>query len=98
MSQTKTRYMANLPADILARSSPLISRGEIVRRLHDLRQQIEWEMSEDGLGGELSEAQAAILMDICRVLGLDGPQTLMVLGLAYYSLVGLNAPVGRKEA
>lgn len=95
MSQPRSSYHTRRKAtDNLAAASPLLSRGEITARLHDLREQVEREMAEDGLGYELGKMQAAVMMDVCRVLGLDQAQTLAVLGVAYYALAGSGAKVG----
>jgi len=95
MSQPRASYRTRRnTTDSLAAASPLLSRGEIAARLRALREQVEREMAEDGLGYELGEMQAAVMMDVCRVLGLDQAQILSVLGVAYYTLAGSGAKVG----
>ncbi len=74
---------------------PALGQLEVMNRLRTLRRQIEWEMIEDRLPGELDGMQAAILMDVCRALGLNAVQTQYVIGPAYYTLAWDRLPAGK---
>jgi hypothetical protein len=58
-----------------------------VMRLRVLRLSIEIELRGEGLGRTLDGAQAAMLADVCRILGLDAGETLFVMGEAYQQLI-----------
>jgi len=67
-----------------------------VMRLRVMRLRIERELQDEGLGYTLDDAQAALLADVCRILGLDEGETLFVMGEAYSRL--LHAPANGGKA
>jgi hypothetical protein len=63
------------------------TRSRLTRSLRRLRLDIEREMAEDGLEPCLADAQAAMLIDVCRALGLKDTETRYVLGPAGRNLL-----------
>jgi hypothetical protein len=65
----------------------VITKVEVLRRLHQLRMQIEAELVEDGAPGQLDEAQATLLVDVCqKAFGLNDADTYYVVGEAFLAL------------
>lgn len=63
------------------------TRSTLTRRLRRLRLDIERQMAEDGLESCLADAAAAMLIDVCRALGLKDTETRYVLGPAGRALL-----------
>jgi len=63
------------------------TRGRLTRCLRHLRLDIEREMAEDGLEPCLTGAATAMLLDVCRALGLKDTETHYVAGPAYRALM-----------
>jgi hypothetical protein len=64
-----------------------ITKVEVLRRLRQLRMRIEAELVEDGMPGQLDEAQATLLTDMCqKAFGLNDADTYYVVGEAFRAL------------
>jgi hypothetical protein len=77
---------ANVPVPPVGKN-PTRQRARLTRCLRRLRLDIEREMAEDGLEPCLADAQAAMLVDVCRALGLKDTETRYVLGPAGRALL-----------
>ncbi len=65
----------------------IITKVEVLRRLRQLRMELEASMAEDGLPGQLPDEQAVILTDVCqKAFGLNDADTYYVVGEAFLAL------------
>jgi hypothetical protein len=64
-----------------------ITKVEVLLKLRQLRMEIEAELAEDGEPGQLDEAQATLLTDVCqKAFGLNKADTYYVVGQAFLVL------------
>jgi hypothetical protein len=70
----------------------IISKVEVLRRLRQLRMEIEADLAEDTGIGQLDEAQAMLLTDVCqKVFELNDADTYYVMGAAFLAVTDQRA-------